>query len=602
MNNRDIVQPNNSPLADFNPANAGKSMQSKSLIPLNLAMALFGILLSLAQNKTINYLLCIINTMEKRQLNRILILILLLACLNGCAELAPIALIDKQTSIPQQKAVIFFVDGVNRQVYRDMLSKGQLPNIDKYLVQSGCSVNNAITTTPSITYAVTTTIVTGQTPGRHGIVGNKFFDRDKLIFADYNTIATYRDLDLDYHHPNLYEIMDNSYSTTIQTPLGRGAYRRIDNWATSGVCWFFGLYETVDRWTARRFKLIGQLAQQTQRWPKLIFSYFPATDEIGHRLGPGSPRYRNSLMNVDRQIGHICRALDHNDLLDSTYLIFLSDHGMSQRLEQNSVDLVDILTKQLGLKLTTSGPNQRKQFSKRAKYFQRYNAILANGGGRRAHLYLKNSDDWKMAASVEQLTPIADYLTANPGIFMVAYRANNGLTIQTQAGKAVIRRGQSGKNDAGCIATLNEKRYSYQVIDGDDPLGYDDEPGLAEMLEGEFHSGQVWLERTAGTKYPDLPVGIVELFDSRRAGDMVIFADDNWDFDAGHVGGHGSVAAVDMVVPMVFAGPGIRKGSTIERSRMVDVAPTIIDMIDSGKLERYQFDGRSLLGDMINED
>ncbi|MCK5272069.1 MAG: hypothetical protein KAJ52_05810, partial [Sedimentisphaerales bacterium] len=103
------------------------------------------------------------------------------------------------------------------------------------------------------------------------------------------------------------------------------------------------------------------------------------------------------------------------------------------------------------------------------------------------------------------------------------------------------------------------------------------------------------------TAYPDLPVQIVELFDSRRAGDLFIFAADNWDFDPGIIGGHGSVRQVDMRIPMIFAGPKIRPGGRLETARAVDVAPTLIDMIAPERLKLHNFDGRSLLPAMKQE-
>ena len=88
------------------------------------------------------------------------------------------------------------------------------------------------------------------------------------------------------------------------------------------------------------------------------------------------------------------------------------------------------------------------------------------------------------------------------------------------------------------------------------------------------------------------------MFDSRRAGDLVIFAADHWDFDPETIGGHGGVLAADMLVPMVFAGPGIKVGSNITTARTVDIAPTIINMINKENLDRYYFDGQSLLPQM----
>jgi len=521
---------------------------------------------------------------------KILIWLLLFVTLSGCAELETHQLIkNDDIIIPKRKAIILFVDGVNNDLFQQMLQQGKLPYINKYLVQRGCSFDAALTTVPSITYAVTATFATGRLPSHHGILGNIFFDRNRLIFADYNSIPTYRNIDLDYFVPNIYEILGDKFSVTIQTPLTRGSYHHIANWAESGTCWYFGLYESVDRWTARRFKDIAQLARRVNHWPALIFAYFPATDEIGHRDGPNTPRYRASLEDVDRQVGHICHSLEKSHLLDSTYLVFVSDHGMVQSAPDNNLDIKKLLEEHFDLKIAASGPDQRKSFSQRSKYFRKYNAVLTNGAGRRAVLYLKTGPDWSQPAPPQKITPFADLLVRQPAVDIIAYRQPPGVIVQSSRGQALIERKDSAP------VPVNRKQYRYRIIDGKDPLGYDTLTPKNELFDGNYHDGRTWLDATVHTSYPDLPAQIAELFDSPRAGDLVVFAADNWDFDPHIIGGHGGVTPGDMRMPMIFAGPGIPKGTTLNTARTVDLAPTIIEMIAPGRTGQYLFDGESLL-------
>ena len=517
-----------------------------------------------------------------------LLLTLVSACI-GCGRLKPVRLIDDSVQVPRQKVIVFFVDGVNREVFREMLAAAELPNIDKYLIKRGVRIEDAVTAVPSITYAITTTFLTGQVPAHHGILGNRYFDRDRLFFADYTTTATYRDTDNDYRSPTLYEILDDKLSVSIQTAMRRGVYRRIDNWATSGIRWFFNFIPEIDALVAERFYLIGEIARNAGKWPALIFAYFPATDEMGHRYGPFSRQYRKSLLNVDEQIGRICAALEANDLLESTYLIFVSDHGMAPCEKRNYITITDLLKKEFDLKVSKGGPGREKRFEKRAAYYRKYDAVVANGGNRRVMIYLRNGRDWMMRAGEQQIRPIADFLSRQKAVCLVAYPTKTGVMVQNAKGRAIVQR------QDGIEGRLDEKRYSYRVVDGSDPLGYATLLRAAELLDDDFHTGREWLEGTIGTEYPDLPVQAAELFDSKRAGDLMVFAAADWDFAKENVGGHGSVLAVDMIMPMIIAGPGIRKHDTIPTARTVDVAPTIVDIIDPEKLETQRFDGRSLL-------
>ncbi len=585
------------------------------------------------------------------------VLLLFSFWLSGCAaRLETVKLVDNKTVIPPKKVVLFFIDGCNRAVCMDMLHKGELPNIEKYFVKGGCTVEHAVTVVPSITYAVNTTFNTGLVPGHHGILGNKYFDRQREEFFDYDTINTYRNINYDFAADDIYEIMPDCYSVTIQTPIHRGAWRRIDNWATSGVCWFFGWYQSVDRWSAQRFELIGKTALKARRWPSVIFCYAPATDETGHLYGPYSKQYRDCLKNFDSKvIGRVCKLLERNGLLSSTYLVLMTDHGMANCPAKNTFILENYLKKRLLLKLATSGPGRQTWYSNRVRYFDRFNAVFVRNGGRCGLLYLKNGKNWAKRGNFEQIETIADDLVRQNGIGLVAYRENQtkpqknstkltknnvkkttqkwaknhtkpyktdpkqqenqGIIIENSRGKALIKcknrqygkdsgYGNGNSNFNGCYdfggalraGNLNNNMYSYQVIDGADPLGYDSGLPNKKLLDGRYHSGRQWLKATATSKYPDLPVQISEVFDSVRAGDLMIFAAAGWDFNPGTIGGHGSVLAADMQVPMFFAGPGIKPGSTIYTARTADIAPTVIGMLEPDKLKGRIFDGENILG------
>jgi len=152
----------------------------------------------------------------RSQTQELVALVALVALLiGGCGRLKPVSLIDENVQIPDKKAVVFFVDGLNRDVFRQMLAAGQLPEIDKHLLQRGTRVKNAVTAVPSITYAITTSFATGQVPGHHGVLGYRFFVRKQLFYVNYGTITTFRDVDDHYRCEKTYEILDDQLSVSI---------------------------------------------------------------------------------------------------------------------------------------------------------------------------------------------------------------------------------------------------------------------------------------------------------------------------------------------------------------------------------------------------
>ena len=90
------------------------------------------------------------------------------------------------------------------------------------------------------------------------------------------------------------------------------------------------------------------------------------------------------------------------------------------------------------------------------------------------------------------------------------------------------------------------------------------------------------------------------MFDSSRAGDIVVFAAADWAFTKQGRGGHGSCVADDMRVRFFFAGPDLSAGTSIDHARLVDVMPTVLELPgEHGRLADIpSIDGVSLVAQL----
>ncbi len=70
--------------------------------------------------------------------------------------------------------VMISVDGLAAFYHED--PKAQMPNI-RALADQGASASSMKASTPTVTWPNHTTLVTGDNPARHGVVGNHYFDR-----------------------------------------------------------------------------------------------------------------------------------------------------------------------------------------------------------------------------------------------------------------------------------------------------------------------------------------------------------------------------------------------------------------------------------------
>lgn len=514
----------------------------------------------------------------------------------GCAHDRPLSLsLRPDVHRPSRCAVLFFIDGVGYQDFSRLAGQGALPNIRRELIDRGTSVDLAVSCHPTLTYAITTSLLTGQYPGHHGVLGNKWFDRRELRMRDYAYIRTYRLVGYDFAVPTIYEYLAGRYTVSIQCANRRGVTRSFDNWATSGINWFFGNYQMVDKLVAIRFEQMADEANRVGHWPTFIHAYFPAVDEIGHRYGPGSREHRRALMNVDRQIGRICQGLRDAGLMERTYLVLVSDHGMAPTDPRQALKLTGWLQQRFGLAVSTTLDEEADNYPERFAKYDKYQAAAAISGDRAAVLTFRLDRTWRdppadtLNARVVMPGPegpkvcdVAVAIAREPAVAVVAARDGPD-HVMLYAGERIAGVARRAGRSAA--------EYTYLPMTGD-PLGYADCEATAELVGG-WHSAEEWFVASGQTRYPDAVPQIVSLFDHPRTGDLVVFAAEGCDFVGRNRGGHGSILAEDMHVPMVFAGPGVPAGGRWPRARLIDVTPTILDLLGVGYLPE-EFDGTSL--------
>ena len=275
-----------------------------------------------------------------------------LSALVGCAADRPLHVrVADGVRRPERAAVVFFVDGLGEKQFDEALAEGRIPNIARHLVHRGVRVENAVACIPTITYANSVTFLTGRHSGQHGIVSNKWFEPSTGRFRDYSHIRTYQQVNGDFTAPTIDEILHDRVSVSIQAAMYRGSTHHIDNWATSGINWFFGNHTGADCLVAQAFELIGERSSWWGQWPDLIMAYFPGSDTVGHRFGPESAEYRAAIALADKEIGRICQALQDVGMYDRTYLVLVSDHGIVAVQQENVFDIADHLRNRTGARV-----------------------------------------------------------------------------------------------------------------------------------------------------------------------------------------------------------------------------------------------------------
>lgn len=583
-------------------------------------------------------LLCALEGVRSRAAAVVPLAALTMLTIAGCSTPGRMPL-ESDTSIkrPDRTVVVFFVDGVNKSRMVELAGRGELPTLQKRFIDGGVGVAHAVGCVPAITYPVTASFLTGLFPGHHDILGNDWFDRHICRFQDYNLVPTYHDLDEDIIPRTLFEFLPDRFTVSSQALGRRGAQTRFDNPPFNGLAQVLGLFHRID---SRNVEFLAQLpaaARAAGAWPTLVFHYFPAVDQTGHAFGAHSDQYAAALRHVDREIGRIIASFDASPVGATTSYVLMSDHGHVQFGPGRRMDMIRWLREDRGLKVyrgrTTSDVDDRR------KMLDGYDLVLVNSAFRRIMLHVNGPHGWISPAEPSRIQAVIDGppgLLDLPAVGMLATSAGRGrVRIQNKRGSTIIEAITTvaaaartdtiddGSTETGGIKSLppgtqgrqggvglsalppgaipitpRSTRQLFRIIDlTGDPLQFSETPGLREFAAAGWHDSREWLNATAASEYPDFVPQICALFESPRVGDIVAFAAEDWAFSDSEPGGHGSCIADDMIVPMYFSGPALPNGATVPNARIVDLLPTILDIL--GLADRLKsadpIDGVSIL-------
>ncbi|WP_192347998.1 alkaline phosphatase family protein [Algoriphagus sp. Y33] len=335
------------------------------------------------------------STLSKR-IDFPLILLLILACQF---------LATAQTSKPAEHVVLISIDGFRPDFYLE--EKWPAPNL-KTMAEEGARSLGVTGVFPSVTYPSHTTVITGHTPGKHGIYYNAPFEPEGQTgrwYWEYELIQV----------PTLWDAVrkDGMSSASFLWPVSVNApidYNIPEYWSLEG----YGRIEPMREMETPKGlmaemerNVLGKLNEKTFNGdylnredrigdmagyvletykPNLITLHLIATDHFQHSEGRDGPMVYKSIAATDRAIGKILEAAERAGILDKTTFIVTGDHGF--------VNIHSSLSPNIWL--VNAGLMEAKD--DRGEWKAAFHT-----SGASAFLHLKNKDDQETVAKVHQL-------------------------------------------------------------------------------------------------------------------------------------------------------------------------------------------------------
>ncbi len=263
-----------------------------------------------------------------------------------CASASPVS--ATQVQQPHQKGqkpytLIISIDGFAYKAFQKWRQRA--PNLNT-LARRGV-YGPSRTIFPSMTWPSHASIITGTYPRRHGILGNRIFNRTKKR-AVHASLVNYASafkvktlIDLAYEKGmSTAAIMwpstqrSKALNWNIPEVYGQKTYRRGSTPGFLKTLKELGFPSNhLGRFSKRQLFLQDSFVRDVavhlvaNKRPRLHLVHFLTMDSLGHGYGLNAPEVGWGLELVDRYVGDILKAYKRAGILGRTNVFIVSDHG-----------------------------------------------------------------------------------------------------------------------------------------------------------------------------------------------------------------------------------------------------------------------------------
>jgi predicted AlkP superfamily pyrophosphatase or phosphodiesterase len=258
--------------------------------------------------------------------------------------------------------VLISLDGFAARFWHD--ESLPLPNL-RQLAREGAAAEAMTASNPSITWINHTTISTGVTPRRHGVLYNglltrrgadqppkvePWVDKSRLVLA-----------------PTIYDLAYRAGLTTAEVDWVAITRPGTINWSFAEIAvadglvekemvaagllrpeqigWFWGRERKNMTWIDTTWTQAASFIFEKHH-PNLLLYHQLNTDAVQHAYGPGTMASYTALAYADRLVGDLLATIDRTGLRERTTVIVVSDHGFKR---VSKVIYPNVLLRQDGL-------------------------------------------------------------------------------------------------------------------------------------------------------------------------------------------------------------------------------------------------------------
>ena len=223
-------------------------------------------------------------------------------------------------ALPARRVVVLSLDGCRW----DYLADERLVNLHA-MIDQGARAGQVIVTTPSMSGPGHVTLLTGAWAGTHGIVFNKFYDREDGFVKFMGGIPVEEQTKWLLAEP-VWAAAKRAGLTTaaVHWPATAGEYagRKVDHVVPYDASWS----------NAQRVAAGIDLLRNEK--PHLLFIYTNGVSPASYAHGAASKQVLDALVEIDGLVGQLLSAIAEPDQHGEVALVVVSDHGFGPPLEK----------------------------------------------------------------------------------------------------------------------------------------------------------------------------------------------------------------------------------------------------------------------------
>ncbi len=227
---------------------------------------------------------------------------------------------------PTPIVIVLSWDGM-RHDYPD---RAAVPGLER-MQSEGVRAERLTPPFPSSTFPGHVTLATGAPPDVHGIVDNRFFDRERGIYS-YSSDSSWLQAEPIW-------IAAERQGVRAATYFWVGSETR---WQGKKQTYQMTPFDASVPEAVKVDQILAWLDLPEKERPGLIMAYWRGVDSVAHDMGPDHPDVAIQMQQQDEQLVRLLEGIDARKLWPRTTLMIVSDHGMTEI--EAAFDLQEVMT------------------------------------------------------------------------------------------------------------------------------------------------------------------------------------------------------------------------------------------------------------------